>query len=436
MSRGYWAPACAGVTAILTVALLLASCVTTKPPKVAATHPEQFDRALVQRGAALSAIGNCGGCHTTADGKSFAGGVPFPTPFGTVYSTNITPDVETGIGAWTEADLIRAMREGVDRGGHHLYPVFPYDHFTHVTDEDDRAIYAYLMTRPAVHARAPANELAFPFNLRSTLGVWKSLYLNPGQQRFASRGEYLVEGLGHCGGCHTPRNAAGAEMRDRQLDGGEAEGWHAYAINAGSQSPVRWTVDSLTAYLRNGFHAQHGVSRGPMALVTDELAQAPESDVRAMATYIVSLMGTAPKPPPPETPPPERGDGGAVYAAVCASCHEASQPLPFGGLALPLSMGVAGESPLNLFNVILYGLRPANGTTAPIMPGFDGALNDSQIVELAQWMRARFTRKPPWTDVEKTLREARRHGAEGARFAAGGNGSDPARIPEDAKGNR
>lgn len=415
--------------AAVVCALALASCVTTKPPKVAAARPGDFDRALVQRGAALSAIGNCRGCHTTAAGKSFAGGVPFPTPFGTVYSTNITPDVETGIGAWSEADFIRAMREGVDRGGHHLYPVFPYDHFTHVTDEDDRAIYAYVMTRPAVRARAPANELAFPFNLRATLGVWKALYLKRGEEKFASRGEYLVEGLGHCGGCHTPRNAAGAEIRERRLAGGDAEGWHAYAIDARSESPLRWTVDTLTAYLRNGFHAEHGVSRGPMALVTDELAQAPEADVRAMATYIVSLMGSSPKPAPPQ-PIPENGDGGAIYASVCDSCHEASQPLPFGGLALPLSMGVAGESPLNLFNVILYGLPPANGTTAPIMPGFDGALTDAQIVELATWMRARFTRKAPWHDVEETLRQARRHGAEGARFAAGGNGSDPARIPE------
>ena len=417
--------------ALAICALALSSCVTTKAPKVAAARTGDFAPALVQRGAALSAIGNCRGCHTTPDGKSFAGSVPFPTPFGTVYSTNITPDVETGIGAWTEADFIRAMREGVDRGGRHLYPVFPYDHFTHVTDEDDRAIYAYLMTRPAVHARAPANELAFPFNLRATLGVWKSMYFKErGPGRFASRGEYLAEGLGHCGGCHTPRNAAGAEMRERRFDGGETEGWHAYAINERSESPVRWTVDALTAYLKHGFHAEHGVSRGPMALVTDELADAPDTDVRAMSAYVVSLMGSAPKPAPPQAPPPESTNGGAIYAAVCASCHDDSQPLPFGGMALPLSMGVAGESPLNLFNVILYGLPPANGTTAPIMPGFEGALSDAQIVELAAWMRARFTRKPAWRDMEATLRKARQHGAQGARFAAGGNGLDAARIPE------
>ena len=422
------APARAG--AAIVCALVLASCVATEAPRVAAVRPATFDRALVQRGAALSAIGNCRGCHTTPEGRSFAGGVPFPTPFGTVYSTNITPDAGTGIGAWTEADFIRAMREGVDRAGRHLYPVFPYDHFTHVTDEDDRAIYAYLMTRPAVQARAPANELAFPFNLRATLGVWKSLYFKRGGENFASRGEYLVEGLGHCGGCHTPRNAAGAEIGERRLDGGEAEGWHAYAINERSESPVRWSVDALSAYLAHGFHPEHGVSRGPMAPVTDELVAAPDADVRAMAAYLVSLMGSAPKAPLPETPPPESTDGGAIYASMCASCHEASQPLPFGGMALPLSMGIAGESPLNLFNVILYGLPPASGTTAPIMPGFDGALSDAQLVELAGWMRSRLTRKPPWRDVEQALRNARRHGAEGARFAAGGNGLDPARIPE------
>src|SRR6202167_3463783 len=148
---------------------------TVDPP-----GPQSFEPALVKRGRDLAAIGNCSDCHTVPGGKAFAGGLPVPTPFGTIYSSNITPDPDTGIGRWSEAAFRRAMRSGVDRAGHHLYPTFPYDHFTNVTDEDDRALYAYLMTRPAVHAPAPANRLAFPLDQRFVVAGWKLLFLRRG----------------------------------------------------------------------------------------------------------------------------------------------------------------------------------------------------------------------------------------------------------------
>jgi mono/diheme cytochrome c family protein len=326
------------------------------------------------------------------------------------------------------------MREGLDREGNHLYPVFPYDHFTHVTDEDNRAIYAYLMSRTPVRAPHPHNELMFPFNIRAAIGAWKKLYFKPGphrddpaKSRAYNRGAYLVDGLGHCGGCHTPRNAAGAEVPARELDGGEAEGWHAYAINARSQSPTPWTEAALVAYLKNGWHGDHGVSRGPMAPVTDELADVPEEEVRAMAAYLVALMG--PRAEDAAAKPAQAGsrEGAAIYAGACAQCHDGSQPLPFGGITMPQSIGVAGESPRNLFNVILYGLPPAEGEAAPMMPAFEGAFDDRQLVELASWLRLRFSRKPAWNDLEHELREARRKGGEGARYPAGGNASDPAK---------
>jgi mono/diheme cytochrome c family protein len=167
-----------------------------------------------------------------------------------------------------------------------------------------------------------------------------------------------------------------------------------------------------------------------MAPVTDELAEAPEAELREISRYLVGLMDAAPQPAAPPAPRVAGNGGATIYATACAACHDDAQPLPFGGMALPKSMGVAGESPLNLMNVILYGLPPADGATAPVMPGFDGALSDAQIVELATWLRARFTRKPPWEDLEGALRKARRHGAEGARYAAGGNGADPAAVAE------
>jgi mono/diheme cytochrome c family protein len=166
----------------------------------------QFDPALTEKGAQLAAVGNCIACHTVPGSKAFAGGLAVPTPFGTIYSTNITPDPETGIGRWSEVAFQRAMREGVDREGRHLYPAFPYDHFTRVTDEDNRALYAYLMTREPVSAVAPPNELQFPLNFRPLLAGWKFLYLDEGplaantqQSEAWNRGAYLAEGLGHCG---------------------------------------------------------------------------------------------------------------------------------------------------------------------------------------------------------------------------------------------
>src|ERR1700759_4166171 len=251
-------------------------------PAIAAIEPPapaSFDTALVKRGRALAAIGNCSDCHTVRGGEAFAGGLPVPTPFGTIYSSNITPDAETGIGRWPEAAFRRAMRDGVDRDGRHLYPTFPYDHFTNVSDEDDRALYAYLMTRPAVHAPARANELPFPLDQRFVVAGWKLLFLrrepyrpDGAQSAEWNRGAYLVEGLAHCGACHTPRNALGAERVSASFSGGDVDNWHAYAINAQSRSPLPWTTDALFHYLRQGWDPDHGVARGPMAEVTANLS--------------------------------------------------------------------------------------------------------------------------------------------------------------------
>src|ERR1700728_4040106 len=186
--------------------------------------PQSFEPALVKRGRDLAAIGNCSDCHTAPGGKTFAGGVSVPTPFGTIYSSNITPDPETGIGRWPEAAFRRAMRSGVNRDGQHLYPTFPYDHFTNVSDEDDAALYAFLMTRPAVHAPARENQLPFPLDQRVVVAGWKLLFLRPGsfqpdpsKSAEFNRGGYLVEGLAHCGACHTPRNGLGADGPTRAL---------------------------------------------------------------------------------------------------------------------------------------------------------------------------------------------------------------------------
>jgi mono/diheme cytochrome c family protein len=392
------------------------------PPK-----PQSFDSSLVKRGRELAALGNCNDCHTVRGGKNFAGGLPVPTPFGTIYSSNITPDAETGIGRWSEAAFLRAMRLGVDREGRHLYPTFPYDHFTNVSDEDDRALYAYLMTREPLHAPARDNQLSFPFNQRVAVAGWKFLFLHPGTYkpdptRSAewNRGAYLVEGLAHCGACHTPRNALGAEKLNAIFAGGDVDHWQAYPINAQSPAPVPWNADALYAYLREGFHPDHGTARGPMAEVVRNLSVVPASDVRAIATYMADVFGA------PSAEQKQRGEealaqaksapasvpadsaGGAIYAAACAGCHESGRPPPFGGINLALSTAISGPDPRNLANIVMAGVPPVEGERSPIMPGFAASMSDAQVAALLTYLRSRFSKQPVWTDLASVVAEARR----------------------------
>lgn len=393
------------------------------PPK-----PQTFDAGLVKRGRELAALGNCSDCHTMRGGANLAGGLPVPTPFGAIYSSNITPDPATGIGRWSEAAFQRAMRFGVDREGRHLYPTFPYDHFTNVSDDDNRALYAYLMTREPVHAPPHGNQLAFPVNQRAVVAGWKLLFLrrdvyrpDPARSAEWNRGAYLVEGLAHCGACHTPRNALGAEKLDAVFAGGDVDNWRATAINAQSQSPVPWDEDALYAYLRDGFHPDHGTARGPMAEVVSNLSAASDDDVRAIAAYMADSFG-APSPDrkrqgeaaiaqakaAPPTQPAADAPGAAIYAAACAGCHESGRPVPYGGVHLGLSSAVTAPDPRNLANIVLSGVRPVEGERSPIMPGFAASMSDAQIATLLAYLRSRFSTQPAWTDIEKTVAEARR----------------------------
>jgi mono/diheme cytochrome c family protein len=424
-------PIIGSVIAALLIAGAVAAFAIAWRPAIAAIDPpapQSFDAALIKQGRDLAAIGNCNDCHTVRGGKSFAGGLAVPTPFGTIYSSNITPDAQTGIGRWSEAAFRRAMRSGVNRDGQHLYPTFPYDHFTNVTDEDDQALYAYVMTRQPVDAPARTNQLSFPLDRRFVIAGWKLLFLrrdtyrpDSAQSAEWNRGAYLVEGLAHCGACHTPRNALGAERASAQFAGGDVDNWHAYAINAQSPAPVPWDADALFAYLRDGWHPDHGVARGPMAEVVSNLSSVPPSDIRAIATYMAGVFG-APTPDrkrqgeavlaqvrsPAVQAPKADAAGAAIYAAACATCHETGRTLPYGGVNLALSTAIAGPDPRNVANIVLSGVRPVEGERSPIMPGFAGSMNDGQITALLNYLRARFGNQPPWADVEKTVEDARR----------------------------
>ncbi|UCI06342.1 cytochrome c [Mesorhizobium sp. B1-1-8] len=401
-----------------------------EPPQRAA-----FDQALIEKGAVLASVGNCTACHTKPGEKSFAGGLAVPTPFGTIYSTNITPDPKTGIGRWSEAAFSRAMREGIERDGDHLYPAFPFDHFTLVSDEDNKALYAYLMTRHPVENKRPPNDLPFPLNMRFVLAGWKLLFFDKGAYREDAsqsaewnRGAYLVNGLGHCGACHTPRNRLGAEERGSHLAGGEAEGWTAFALDGSSSAPIPWTHDSLFAYLRQGWQADHGVASGPMAEVTGNLGRLPDADISAIATYLMSRMGE----PTPErvarakeigaklsadagaTPIPASasagkptGRGAVIYQAACATCHDGSRPQPFGGIDFHLSSAVNAPDPQNAVNIVLFGLPAANGRQSAIMPGFAATLKDDQVLDLLAYLREAYAGKPAWQDAAARLADTR-----------------------------
>jgi mono/diheme cytochrome c family protein len=421
----------ASALAALLVGGAVASFAVAWRPAIAAIDPpppQSFDPSLVKRGRDLAAIGNCNSCHTVHGGSNFAGGLPVPTPFGAIYSSNISPDAETGIGGWPEDAFRRAMRSGVDRNGQHLYPTFPYDHFTNVSDEDDRALYAYLMTRQPVHAPARANQLPFPLDRRFVIAGWKLLFLrgatyrpDPAQSAEWNRGAYLVQGLAHCGACHTPRNALGAERPSARFAGGEADNWHAYAINAQSPAPVPWNVDALYAYLRLGWQPDHGVARGPMAQVVRNLSEVPDSDIRAIATYMAAVFG-APTPEakrrgeevlaqvksPPAQAATSDAAGITIYAAACATCHGSNRPLPYGGVNLALSTALSSPDPRNAANIVLSGIRPAEGERSPIMPGFANSMNDAQIASLLNYLRARFSSQPAWTGIENAVAAARR----------------------------
>ena len=383
--------------------------------------------ALAKRGEYLGRAGDCIACHTAPEGKLFAGGRAMATPFGTLYTSNITPDPSTGIGRWTPDQFYEMMHTGRSPTLGLLYPAMPFASYTKVTRADSDAIFAYLRTVAPVAQQNRPNDLRFPYNNRALIIGWRTLFFNEGEYRPNpqqsaewNRGAYLVEGLAHCGACHTPRNALGAEKASASFSGADVDNWHAYAINAQSRSPVPWTAEALFHYLRYGWDVDHGVARGPMAEVAANLSSVPESDVRAIAFYMASVFGpptqanhgeasvTRARIKQPSAQSAEPGNPGAsIYQAACASCHESDRPLPYSGIDLRLSTALSAPDPRNAANVILAGIRPVGGERSPIMPGFANSMTDEQIAALLNYLRSRFSTQPAWTGIAPFIRDAR-----------------------------
>jgi mono/diheme cytochrome c family protein len=416
----------AGVIGLAVVGVVIVLGLAGRPalPAIDPSTKAAFDRGAVERGAGLAKIGDCDVCHT-AQGPVYSGGLPIRTPFGTIYTANITPDPETGIGRWSKDAFIRAMTRGVARNGSHLYPAFPYDHFTHLAPQDLSDLYAFLMTREAVHARHPANRLIPPLGFRPLLWGWKLLFLktglitaDPARPAEWNRGRYMVEALAHCGACHTPRDALGAEISNRAFSGGWSDGWYAPPLNGQSPAARRWTPPRLYTYLRTGLDPAHAAAAGPMGPVTRGLAEAPDADVRAIAVYIASLIAAVPA-PRSEAPPVDHAAsaaqanprGALLFAGACANCHEAGAGMmTLGRPSLALGTPLRETTPRDVLQIILRGLKPPVGRSGPYMPGFAHDFTDTQAGEIAAYLRARFTDRPAWTDLAKAARQARKEG--------------------------
>lgn len=374
----------------------------------------------VRAGERLAKLGYCASCHTAEGGQPYAGGRPIATPFGMIHATNITPDLGTGIGRWSLDAFTRAMRQGIDRDGRHLYPAFPYTHYTGLTDDDVGALYAYVMSRRPVEATAAANTLPFPLNLRPLIAGWNLLFFregrfapDPGRDEAWNRGAYLAEALSHCGACHSPRNFLGAEVTARAYEGGEADGWWSPALGPKSTAAPPWTEASLARYLA-GWDPQHGGAAGPMGTVLKAHAGVPEVEIAALARYVASLSppNEAPGRVPVDKPMPV-GDaslarGALIYRGACATCHEsggwAAGGVPFTVASLGQRSSVTGPDPRNLIHVLRDGIAPEQDGAGPIMPAYGDTLTAAQITDLAAYLRARFSDAGPWAKLAETVK--------------------------------
>jgi nicotinate dehydrogenase subunit B len=421
--------ATAGALAAAAVGIAAAVLPWRSIASIARPDASVYSAETIARGKQLAALGDCAVCHTLTNGGALnAGGRAIETPFGTIYSTNITPDVETGIGAWSYPAFERAMREGIHRDGRQLYPAFPYTHFAKTTDADLQALYAFLMAQAPVRAENRQTELAFPFNWRPLMAGWNALFhrgqafeVDATQSAIWNRGAYLVEGLGHCGACHSPRNALGAERAGAYLAGGFAEGWEAPPLTSLSHAPIPWSEDELFAYLRSGESRFHGVAAGPMGPVVKELAALPDEDIHAMAVYLGSFNENAMEKPAQdllaaklETSTASRVAGASaigarIYEGACAVCHAIGGAPLFGSRpSLALNSNLHSTVPDNLIEVVLHGIAAPVSSDLGYMPGFKDSLTDGQLAELLSYLRQQFAPdKPPWTGLETAVRQAR-----------------------------
>jgi len=352
----------------------------------------------IARGEALVVAGDCASCHTADPAKPFAGGKRIDTPFGAIYSPNITPDRDTGIGAWSDQDFYRALRFGIAPNGSRYYPAFPYPNFAKMTREDIQAVRAYLATLAPVSNEAPPPALQFPLNFRFLMRAWNALFFRPGildpdQQKGTdwNRGRYLVEGPGHCGACHTPKNIFGADKHGQHLAGGAVGSYFAPRLDGAVRSGLKsWSTDDIAEYLQSGRNARSHAGGLMAEVVVNSTSKMRDGDVKAIAVYLKSLPAGPPEPDGPAPTEAEMKIGQEIYAHNCIACHEAdgsSSPRvypPLNGNAL-----LQSADPVSTLRITLDGAQSVTTPRAPnpgSMPAY-AQLSDQEIADVTNYIR-------------------------------------------------
>lgn len=405
----------------LVLAFLIAVCIPASA-LAAASH------GIIEKGHYLVAAGDCAACHTEEGGQPFAGGRAIPTPFGTIYSTNITPDKDTGIGSWSEQDFYRAMHEGIRRDGKHLYPAFPYPWYTKLSRQDVDAILAYLGTLEPVRRENKPSELPWPFSVREVMAGWNKLFFHEGQfqpdpQKSAdwNRGAYLVEGLGHCGACHTAKNFAGAPKKGEHLEGGYGENWYATSLaNDVRDGLGDWTGAQIAEYLKTGSNAR-GAAAGPMAeVVANSTQHLSAQDLRAIAAYLKSVPGSSAEgnaaegssAQPDKDQDPAFARGKALYVDQCEGCHMQNGE-GLAGVFPPLKANavVQAQDPGTMVHMILDGAQVVATEAKPTglaMPAFGGKLSNRDVADLATYLRSAWGNRAAPVAVSKVRKTRER----------------------------
>jgi mono/diheme cytochrome c family protein len=372
---------------------------------------------VVARGKYLATLGDCAGCHTNGNGPQFIGGLPFTAAFGTLYSSNITPDDETGIGKWTADQFYHTLHTGVTASGKHLYPAFPFIYFTHITRADSDAIYAYLRTVKPVRSTPPANKLIFPFNIRLVMTFWDMMFFkegtfraDPSKSQAWNRGKYIVNGFGHCAACHTPKNLLFGDEQSEALTGGTQEDWFSANLNGNMQGGLgKWTAEDIVQYLKTGWNKYAAAAGSMQEKVTSSTSHMTDTDLMAIATYLKSLPPISqPSSPAPNVHQMEAGK--TVFMARCSVCHlepGAGEPRAYPDLAGDTL--IMGREPETVVRIVLQGSESAKTPNAPTrfsMPGF-AALTDKDIADVTTYVRNAWSNRasPVSSDQVEALRK-------------------------------
>jgi mono/diheme cytochrome c family protein len=382
-----------------TILVGLALCTAFNAGAARAQAPGSPSPETIAYGKVLTVAGDCGSCHTADPAKPFAGGKRIDTPFGAIYSANLTPDLNTGIGRWTDDDFRRAMRFGVRPDGANYYPAFPYPHFTKLIRDDIFAIRGYLATLAPVANTPPPSELRWPLNYRVLMGAWNYLFFRPGifepdqnKSPERNRGGYLVEGLGHCGACHTPKNFLGAEKTSAAFAGSPVDGWFAPRLDGAARGGLKsWSVEDIAEYLQSGRNT-HSHADGPMAeVVLNSTSRMSDADVRAIAVYLKDLPPGAPEPAVSAPSAAQMANGEKLYKGSCVGCHELDgSGAPRIYPPLPGNANLQSADPASAIKIVLDGAETITTARAPntgSMPPYASKMSDQDVADVVTYVR-------------------------------------------------